>query len=224
VNWAWDFGDATSSAMLSPTHTYQQSGTYSVSLTATPVDCPNQVTTSIKNVVVEQRVQDIRYPIVNAVSNQPVRLQARSFGAEYSWSPGTGLSSAMVVNPVFRHDQSLEYLITIKTLGSCVTVDTLQVRVFKFIDILLPNAFTPNNDGLNDKLEFFLIGIEQFKFLRIFNRWGQLVFETNNEKTFWNGAKNGSLQPSDVYVWVAEGIGVDGSKVARKGTVTLIKK
>lgn len=224
INWEWDFGDATSSAILSPTHTYQLAGNYAVSLKATPVECPNQVTVVTKNVTVEQRVQDIRYPVVNAVINQPVRLQARSFGADYSWSPGTGLTTTTIVNPVFRNDQSLEYLITIKTTGSCITVDTLQVRVFKSIDILLPNAFTPNNDGLNDKLEFFLIGIEQFKFLRIFNRWGQLVFETNNEKTFWNGIKNGTVQPSDVYVWMAEGIGVDGSRITRKGLVTLIKK
>ena len=224
VTWEWNFGDGGTSTLSSPTHTYQQAGNYPVQLKVIPVDCPNLISAVVKNVQIEERRADVRYPIVNAVRNQPVRLQARNFGTEYSWSPGTGLSSTTIANPVFRHDQSLEYLITIRTSASCETVDTQQVRVFKSIDILLPNAFTPNNDGLNDKLEFFLIGIEQFKYLRIFNRWGQLVFETNNEKSFWTGTKNGMLQPSDVYVWLAEGIGIDGSKVFRKGIVTLIRK
>lgn len=224
VTWEWNFGDGATSVLPSPTHTYQQAGSYQVQLKVVPVDCPNLISTVVKNIQIEERRADIRYPIINAVRNQPARLQARNFGAEYSWSPGTGLSSTSIANPVFRYDQSLEYLITIRTSTNCVTVDTQQVRVFKSIDILLPNAFTPNNDGLNDKLEFFLIGIDQFKFLRIFNRWGQLVFETNNEKSFWTGTKNGALQPSDVYVWFAEGIGVDGSLVTRKGLVTLIRK
>lgn len=224
VTWEWNFGDGGTSILPSPTHTYQQAGNYPVQLKAIPVDCPNLISAVVKNVQIEERRADVRYPIVNAVRDQPVRLQARNFGTEYSWSPGTGLSSTTIANPVFRHDQSLEYLITIRTSASCETVDTQQVRVFKSIDILLPNAFTPNNDGLNDKLEFFLIGIEQFKYLRIFNRWGQLVFETNNEKSFWTGTKNGTLQPSDVYVWLGEGIGIDGSKVFRKGLVTLIRK
>lgn len=224
VTWEWNFGDGATSTFFSPTHTFQQAGNYAVQLKVVPVDCPNLRSTVVRNIQIEERRADIRYPIVNAVRNQPARLQARNFGADYSWSPGTGLSSTTIANPVFRYDQSLEYLIKIRTSANCETVDTQQVRVFKSIDILLPNAFTPNNDGLNDKLEFFLIGIDQFKFLRIFNRWGQLVFETNNEKNFWAGTKNGSLQPSDVYVWFAEGIGVDGSLVTRKGLVTLIRK
>lgn len=224
VTWEWNFGDGATSTLLSPSHTYQRAGTFQVQLKVVPVDCPNLISTIVKNIQIEERRADIRYPIVNAVRNQPARLQARNFGTEYSWSPGTGLSSTMIATPVFRYDQSLEYLITIRTSANCVTVDTQLVRVFKSIDILLPNAFTPNNDGLNDKLEFFLIGIDQFKFLRIFNRWGQLVFETNNEKNFWTGTRNGAQQPSDVYVWVAEGIGVDGSLITRKGLVTLIRK
>lgn len=224
INWNWNFGDGNSATTFSASHTYQQAGSFPVTLTLTPSLCPNLVTTLTKIISIEERQNDMRYPIRNVVKNQPVNLQARTFGSSYSWTPGSGLSSTIIANPVFRYDQSMEYFITIRAQSSCVTVDTLSLRVFNSIDILVPTGFTPNGDGLNDKLEFFLIGIEEFKYLRIYNRWGQPLFETNTEKRCWDGTFQGSQQPSGVFVWVAEGTGFDGNKVFRKGVVTLIRK
>lgn len=224
VNWEWNFGDGNSSSLFEPSHTYRQSGNYQVTLKINPSECPNLISSITKTVVVESRMANMRYPPANAVRNQSLNLQARTFGINYTWSPPVALSSISSPTPIFRHDQTVEYLITIQTNGNCITVDTLQVRIFSSNDILVPSAFTPNNDGLNDKLEFFLIGLKQLNFLRIFNRWGQLVFETNTDKKFWDGTQNGSNQPSGVYVWYAEGIAADNSKIFRKGLVTLIRK
>lgn len=85
-----------------------------------------------------------------------------------------------------------------------------------------PNVFTINNDGLND--EFLLRGvfIDQFN-LKIYNRWGQKVFESNDLNRGWDGTLNGEACTSDVYVYLAEGIGKKGQRISISGNVTLLR-
>lgn len=88
--------------------------------------------------------------------------------------------------------------------------------------IYAPNAFSPNNDGVNE--EFLIKGayLETFN-LRIFTRWGYKVFETRDQSEGWNGIYQDKEAPEGVYVFVVEGIGLDGSPVLLRGTVTLIR-
>ena len=91
------------------------------------------------------------------------------------------------------------------------------------IDIKVPRAFTPNNDGINDKLDVFLNGIVKLIFFKVFNRWGQLLFETNDPAQLWDGTFKGIPQPLETYVWIAEGLGDDGSSIVRRGQTILIR-
>lgn len=88
--------------------------------------------------------------------------------------------------------------------------------------LFAPNAFTPNGDGLND--EFFLKGrfIDEYN-LRIYNRWGELLFETFTMYDGWDGKLHGKASPEGVYVWVATGLGFDGTEITLRGTVTLLR-
>jgi gliding motility-associated-like protein len=97
------------------------------------------------------------------------------------------------------------------------------VRIFETPDIQVPKAFSPNADGHNDKLEFFLINIDKLYFFRVYNRWGQLVFETNDKQSFWNGRFKGNLQPSETYVWIAEGTDKQGAVINRRGQTILLR-
>ena len=222
INYTWYYGDTGIGAGLQVFHSYNSSGNYNVKLVVTTDKLCKD---SIENpITVFETPAGIRYPTINILKNQPLNLQARSFGNTYLWNPSNGLSANNISNPIFRFDQSIEYLISIRSLQNCLTVDTLAARVFNSPDILVPTAFTPNNDGLNDKLDFFLIGIKQFKGLRIYNRWGQQMFVSHSEKDLWDGKYNGINQPPDVYVWYAEGFGYDDSKIFRKGLVTIIRK
>ena len=97
------------------------------------------------------------------------------------------------------------------------------MNVFEKTDIMVPEAFTPNDDGENDQLKFYNIGITKLKYFRIFNRWGQLLFETTNENSYWDGTFNGVLQPIDSYVWMVEGVGSDGETVFKRGQSILLR-
>jgi gliding motility-associated-like protein len=87
----------------------------------------------------------------------------------------------------------------------------------------VPSGFTPNGDGHNDILRAIPIGIKEFKFFAVYNRWGQLVFYTTNAVSGWDGKFNGALQNAGAYVWVTEGIDYQGITIDRKGVAVLIR-
>src|SRR4030095_9237971 len=115
------------------------------------------------------------------------------------------------------------YTIEIKTSSECTTVDTQFVKIVAHADIYVPNAFTPNDDGLNDILRPILIGIKEFHYFKIFNRWGQLLFDTKNPSAGWDGRLNATPMSSQVIVWMAEGLGLDNKIYFRKGVSTILR-
>lgn len=91
------------------------------------------------------------------------------------------------------------------------------------IDILVPDVFTPNGDGINDVIKPVLPGITQFKTFKVFNRWGNLLFETREAGKGWDGRYHSELQPTETYLWFAEGVGKDGRTVIKRGTISLLR-
>jgi gliding motility-associated-like protein len=102
-------------------------------------------------------------------------------------------------------------------------VDTQLVKINKSIVIYVPNSFTPNNDGLNDILRPFMIGIKELSYFKIFNRWGQLIYQTSKIQDGWDGRFKGVPAGTQTLVWVLEGIGADNKKYQAKGTTILIR-
>ena len=78
-------------------------------------------------------------------------------------------------------------------------------------------------DGRNDVLRPLLMGITEVRYFRVFNRWGQLLFEMKGDQPGWDGRYKGVLQLTQTVVWSCEGIGADGNTYSRKGTSTLIR-
>ena len=89
----------------------------------------------------------------------------------------------------------------------------------------MPKGFSPNGDGNNDRLYPILVGIAQLKYFRIYNRWGNLLFETTSSAPTqgWDGTFKGSPQPVETYTWIAEGADIDGLTVKRGGNTLLIR-
>lgn len=181
------------------------------------------VKTDPKRINIESPVPGVRYPVQYAIENIESELQARDIGFSYLWAPANYLSNPETAKPTFTGNREQLYLINITTAGGCLTVDTLVVKTVKNANIAVPTAFTPNNDGLNDYLTPTLMGIKQLKYFRVFNRWGQLLYESAQERPGWNGSFKGVPQPTGAVVWVAEGIGVDGQTYRKKGTSVLIR-
>jgi len=158
--------------------------------------------------------------------NLPVQLNAKDPGnygfVQYSWTPVTGLNNPSIANPVVIADRDIIYTVTAQTQNGCIGTDSISIKVYNRIDIYVPTAFTPNNDRKNDILKAIPVGIKDFKYLEIYNRWGQLVFRTRDASRGWDGKLNGLLQ-TGVVVWVAEGVDYNGQLVRRKGTTAIVQ-
>jgi gliding motility-associated-like protein len=167
-----------------------------------------------------------RYAPTSADSFQvaaiPYQLQAITPGEKisYRWYQGTDFLSdqqSLVVTP----GETTTYYAFCTLCGGQEFTDTVTVHVVPYI----PNAFTPNGDGLNDK--FRILGlppenITRFN-LKVFNRWGQMIFQTNDILEAWDGSLNGEVCPEGVYPWVIYYEDNSKTKVSNKGTVTLVR-
>lgn len=174
-------------------------------------------------VVIEVPRQGIRYPIKYAVINLPLDLQARNFAATVLWQPRKNLDEPADFTPTFKGTTDQEYTIMLESKGGCLTVDTQMVKIINGVQVQVPNAFSPNSDKRNDVLRPILLGVKNFHFFRVFNRWGQLLFESRDQIFGWDGTLNGKAQPTQAVVWVVEAVGVDGVTYQKKGTTVLIR-
>lgn len=160
------------------------------------------------------------------VVGQPLQLNA-SGGITYSWSPATGLSSTTIPNPIANYtvgSNQIRYRLIAKDLGNCPDTAFINVRVFQTApSIFVPTAFTPNSDGKNDVIKPILAGIKELKYFRIFNRWGELVFETQQDGVGWDGKVNGQIQDTHVFVWTVSAVDYLDRPYFSKGLLTLIR-
>jgi gliding motility-associated-like protein len=157
---------------------------------------------------------------------QPLQLSA-SGGSSYTWTPAIGLNDPFIANPIAilnTNMDSITYTVRVSAQNGCFSDDQLTVRVYKSAaDIIVPSAFTPNGDGMNDVSKPFTMGITKLVYFSIYNRWGQLLFTTTEIGKGWDGNFNGVSQPSGTYVYQALGADYLGNTVYRKGTVVLIR-
>ena len=122
----------------------------------------------------------------------------------------------------------MQYTIRATTAAGCITVDTLNVVVQDVpnqlkSDIFVPKGWSPNNDGRNDKLIPIPVNIRQLIYFRIFNRWGQIVYETNEIGAGWDGIFKGKPQVTDTYTWMLEAVGQDDRRFKMTGNSILVR-
>jgi gliding motility-associated-like protein len=141
----------------------------------------------------------------------------------YTWSPAIGLDNPGIQDPVATITGDIIYTVTATTPQGCAGTDSIRIKAVTASDIIVPNAFTPNGDGHNDVLRPHAIGIRDFKYFMVFNRWGQRVFYSTNEGGGWDGTVGGQAMPLGTYVWMAMGLDFGGRAVERRGTVILIR-
>jgi gliding motility-associated-like protein len=223
VTFNWAFGDGSNSTATNPVHIYSTANTYTVKLVATSVQCPQVKDSISRTIIIEKPVPGIQYTAINVLINTTVQLNARPIGVYYLWVPPVFLSDATIPNPDATPAQDQLYRILITSPSGCVTVDTQLVKVFKKVEIYVPEGFSPNGDGHNDVLMPVLAGIKELKYFRVYNRWGQLMFQTNKPGEGWEGNYKGSKQPMETYNWVAEGIDIYDKPIKRAGATILIR-
>jgi gliding motility-associated-like protein len=184
--------------------------------------CPKPVSDTVSIIIIPP-VQAFAGNDTNIVINQPLQLNATG-GEFYSWSPSIGLNKTDISNPVAILQNNQQYIVKVSTAEGCFAYDTIRVTVFTTPPgFFVPNAFTPNKDGLNDNIRPITAGLSKLYYFSIYNRWGQLVFTTSQEKIGWDGTLNGREQPMGVYVWMAKATTYTGQTIIGKGTITLIR-
>ena len=140
----------------------------------------------------------------------------------YSWSPPDGLSCTLCPNPIATPSQSGWYYVTATNQNGCTSIDSIYIEVDVTTNIYVPNIFSPNEDGNND---IYLVrgkGIDLFH-LSVYNRWGQLVFESNDIEQGWDGTKDGGVLNQGVFVYKLNVTFRDGDEFKQTGNITLIR-
>jgi gliding motility-associated-like protein len=145
------------------------------------------------------------------------------------WQPATWLSCNTCATPVASPKQTITYKVEVINQGGCVSKDNITLFVFcDNANLFLPNLFSPNGDGSNDYFYPRGRGLYTIKTLRIFNRWGEVVFERvgfrpNEERMGWDGKHQGRPAPSDVYVYSIDVVCENGTQMTYGGNVMLMR-
>lgn len=236
TTWLWDFGDGTTSNAQNPSHNYTVAGTYSISLSvSTDGGCINSNASS--PIVVNAYPYPVAQFSVNThVLNLPYDVLTctnQSTGAvTYNWNFGDGGSSSLT-NPSYNYNTIGDFQIQLIATSQYGCSDTAYQQVITDADVVFPNAFTPNGDGpsggyyvlgsLDNDIFFpYTSGVVDYKF-QIFDRWGELIFETEDIKQGWDGYYRGKICQLGVYVWKAYVKLNNGKEFRKTGDVTLLR-
>jgi gliding motility-associated-like protein len=216
LNYLWSNGSTDSSITVSPFGTTQ----YIVSVSNGPCILNDSVTVKVDSLQLTVLPKDTMIILGDSLTYQA------SGAKSYKWSPDSALSCDSCSNPTASPTVTTTYIITGTSTEGCVAMDTVIVVVKPILcdAKLLANAFTPGNaEGGNNMLYIQnQIALSQIQVFRIYNRWGELVFQTNDINAGWDGTFNGSPEPIGVYVWYIQGI-CRGHSVMETGNVTLLR-
>ncbi|MBL7765541.1 MAG: choice-of-anchor L domain-containing protein [Chitinophagaceae bacterium] len=142
----------------------------------------------------------------------------------FNWFPNYHLTATDVRNPVADPPVTTKYILTGTTEFGCPAIDSVTIRISPESILDLPNAFSPGSGtSINDGLRIIKRGLATLSYFRIFNRWGQMVFETTDINEGWDGRFNGKPQPMGVYVYTIDAKTSTGLRVTKQGNVTLIR-
>jgi gliding motility-associated-like protein len=227
-SFVWDFGDGTTSTLSTPPpHLYATPGTYTISLTAIDSSTCNIIDSSKFTIIVSGKpTAAFTFSPIPPQENTPVVFSNGSIGAvKYIWKFGDGdtlaTTSIAPISHIYGSTGTFNAcLIAINQFGCRDTVcQPVSAIIVPALDI--PTAFTPNNDGVNDRIFVRGFGIARMTW-RIFNRWGTLVYQSANQKEGWDGKYKGILQPKEVYTYVLDVEFSDKTKYQKKGDITLL--
>jgi len=147
----------------------------------------------------------------------------------YSWTPATNLDCTDCSNPIATPIFSTTYRVIVADSNHCIAYDSIFVKtICNEKNYFIPNTFSPNGDGVNDVFYPRGKSLYNVQSMRVFNRWGQKVFErrdfpANSQSQGWDGTFNGQKAPVDAYVYIIEVICDNAQVIALKGDVTLVR-
>lgn len=229
VNWIWTFANGNSSTLQNPpTQTYNTAGSFTtMAIAINSTGCRD---TTYQSLLVNP-LPVIVMPAQLVVQNgfpQTIPATYSPNTVNWSWTPSTGLSCIDCPTPDAGPKISTNYNVRFTDSNGCVNTQSIQVIVIcKNSNLFIPNTFSPNGDGSNDVFYPRGRGLERIKTLRVFNRWGEVVFEkrdvpVNDPNAGWNGSFKGGRPIADVYIYQAEVFCENGELIKLNGNIALI--
>ncbi len=225
-SWNWNFGDSTSATIENPVHQYGSAQNYTVTLSVTSgFGCSNDTIVSVNilpgptanftaNPLSANLFVDVNFTDLSTANGSPLDA--------WLWNFADGDTSSLQ-NPVHAYDLEGQYNVELIVIDEAGCIDTAYLIIPIFHGPLVPSAFSPNGDGNNDLLMILGGNFESVDF-KIYNNWGQLVFETTDPlSSGWDGTFKGEPQPIGVFVYVAVVKRYDGEVVTLSGDVSLIR-
>ncbi len=187
--------------------------------------------TDVVNVVVHPTPTVKAAPGKSIIAGTPIRLEATATGniTEWLWTPSDGLFTPTAAATDAFPKGSTTYYITVKTEFGCSATDSVRILITcDNSQVYLPNTFTPEGNGVNDIFYPRGRGISNINRFRIYNRWGEVVFERANiavddKSNGWDGRKGGTLLPPDVYVYIIDALCDTGEPLQWQGDVMLLR-
>jgi len=219
TTWHWVYGDGTVSNSAQATKTYAQPGAFNSKLVVkSAAGCVSDTAYKTIRVHLQPVIDAGRSFVVKEGTVIQFEATANSTALSFVWSSAAGLDNANTLRPRLRVTQDGVYTLTATGQFNCVAIDNLKVTVQKAVTI--PNAFSPNGDGINDM--WVLKNIQQYPAasVDIYDRFGAIVFRGIGTANPWDGSSKGKPLPVGVYYYLVNL--KDGSPV-QQGSVTLIR-
>jgi len=221
----WTFGDTTSSTLPSPTHTYTTAGTYNITLLVTNPNTCNKAD-SVTGVVEVKTLPTANFmfdPVIPVLNSPTTFTNLSQNAVNYVWTFGDGTGSTLV-NPVHMYKRTGPYDVCLEAISKDGCRDTICKRVAADVYPVtgVPTGFSPNGDGVNDFLFVNGAAVESLDF-KVYNRWGELVFETKDMSVGWDGKYKGVEQEMEAYAWTLDVVYIDETTDHKQGNVTLIR-
>lgn len=232
TSWSWDFGDNSNSTLSNPNHCYTSAGVYTISLLVTTNDgCAHTLTlNNYINVYGSPTAAFIASPQPTTILTPTINFTDQSVGADnWLWSFGDlNNSTSVLQNPSYTYSDPICYQVTLEVSSQNGCTDSVSeiICIDPDVSIYVPNTFTPNDDGINEIFIPVTTGINPDKYeFWVFDRWGNLIFYTDDLNEGWNGRVQGhdKLCQIDTYVWKVKCVDVLDKKHNLIGHVNLIR-
>lgn len=229
VEWLWTFGgifggdvEPTASTDQNPTACFNVPGVFDVQLTVTNALGESSSTTHSITVFPSPTVVAGTDTIIELGGSALLFANASIPSGDFIWTPDEYIDCEDCPSTMASPPEDMVYEVKFVDVNGCSDTDTVRVFV-NFIEALgVPDAFSPNGDGKNDVLYVKGFGLEKMT-LTIFNKYGELIFESRDQRVGWDGTFRGRPENPGVFTWVLEYQFINGKGGSLKGTTTLVK-